>query len=110
MKPVLGVPLVFVEWEDSAQPTSNWQHLGDYEPQSVVRCVSVGWLIADSKDVKSIAPNMAGLEDENHLQVSGVINIPTRSILRIIHLKEPKLMPCAVPSSRLGSVRKRLVS
>ena len=37
-------PLVFVEWEDSAQPVSNWSYLADIEEASAVVCASVGWL------------------------------------------------------------------
>jgi len=84
-------PLVFVEWEDSAQPIPYWQHLSDFEAKPVVKCVSVGWLIHDEKDMKAIAPNMGGMENEYNAQVSGVIRIPARCITKITKLKEPKL-------------------
>ena len=35
---------VQIEWEDSAQPTSNWVFLVDIECFAAVKCISVGWL------------------------------------------------------------------
>ena len=82
-------PLVMVKWLDSVQPVSRWQHLEDVGHPSVVTCVSVGWLISDTDDAKSLAPNMAST-DPDSLQVSGVITIPSRCILKVARLKEPK--------------------
>jgi hypothetical protein len=84
-------PLVMIEWEDSAQPISAWSFLSSFEAVGTVHCASVGWLIRDDESVKALAPNMGGLNDENSVQVSGVIQIPTRCILRITSLREPRL-------------------
>lgn len=84
-------PLVYVEWEDSAQPVAAWAYLSDVPQPSAVLCASVGWLIRDDKNVKAIAPNMGNLMAENSVQVSGVIQIPTRCITRIVQLDEPEL-------------------
>lgn len=86
------VRLVMVEWEDSAQPTSSWVFLSAFIEPTVIRCVSVGWLIHDGPAVKSIAPNFGSVNDEASLQVSGVINIPASCILRITDLAEPDLI------------------
>lgn len=85
-------PLVFIQWEDSAQPIPGWKHLADFDPPPVVQCASVGWLIHDGPDMKAVAPNMGGLEDECNVQVSGVIRIPTRCIIQISFLDEPGLI------------------
>ena len=68
-----------------------------------MRCASVGWLIHDGEDVKALAPNMAGLENEANVQVSGVMRIPARCILRLVKIEEPPLTAssCAAPSSHL---------
>ena len=79
-------PLVLIEWEDSAQPMPAWVYLADFEAGAVVRCTSVGWLIHDGAYVKALAPNKASIEGEDSAQVSGVIRIPTRSVVRIIKL------------------------
>lgn len=92
-------PLVMIQWEDSAQPIPGWAHLSDFEPKPVIICASVGWLIHDGDDVKSLAPNMGGLENENNVQVSGVIQIPTRCIISVHNLEEPDLT-FSCPSSR----------
>lgn len=85
-------PLVMIEWEDSAQPIPAWRLLADFEPQSTLRCVSVGWLIQDDKKVKAVAPNMGGVNVEGSLQVSGVIQIPASCVLKVTHLSEPGLI------------------
>lgn len=80
--------LVLIEWEDSAQPVSGWRYLSDFSDFGAVLCVSVGWLIHDGEDVKALAPNLGEKEDAQHVQVSGVIRIPTRSVVRIQCLDE----------------------
>lgn len=95
-------PLVMVEWEDSAQPIPGWGYLASMPVQTAVKCVSVGWLIQDGC-VKAVAPNMGGIEENGSVQVSGVIRIPTRCIVRITKLAEPLVgATCSGPSSRLG--------
>jgi hypothetical protein len=80
--------LVLVEWLDSRQPTQAWRHLADYEPAEACICASVGWLIHDGPDVKALAPNMADIQDNEELQASGIIHIPTPAIKRIVRLVE----------------------
>jgi hypothetical protein len=80
-----------IEWEDSAQPVSAWSHLRNFEPGGVVRVASVGWLIHDGEDLKALAPNLGGLDGACSAQVSGVIRIPTRCVVRVVRLKEPTL-------------------
>ena len=84
-------PLVLVEWEDSAQPVSSWSFLADFEADHAVLCTSVGWLIHDGEDVKALAPNMGGLRTNGSVQVSGVIRIPARCIVKVTPLDEPCL-------------------
>lgn len=84
-------PLVFVEWEDSAQPIPSWSHLASFDAPGTVLCASVGWLIRDDDQMKALAPNMGGLNNKCSLQISGVIQIPTSCILRITQLAEPGL-------------------
>ena len=91
-------PLVLIEWQDSAQPTSSWRFLQSFQPEPAVRCVSVGWLIHDG-EVKALAQNFGNLDDESSAQVSGVIHIPARCITQITMLDEPDTVSvlCAAP-------------
>lgn len=82
-------PLVMIEWEDSAQPIPEWQLLSEMEKPSVVKCVSVGWLVHDADEVKALAPNMGEVDSETNIQASGVIRIPARCIVKITELQEP---------------------
>ena len=50
-----------------------------------------GTLIRDDDEVKAVAPNMGGLNDERSVQVSGVIQIPTRCVVAMTRLQEPAL-------------------
>jgi hypothetical protein len=82
-------PLVMVEWEDSAQPIPSWSYLSSFAAPGTVRCVSVGWLIHDNDQMKALAPNLGALDDENSVQVSGVIQIPARCVIKQTRLEEP---------------------
>lgn len=89
-KSVNKCPLVIVEWEDSAQPTSHWVFLSEFGTPSIIRCASVGWLIHDGKTIKALAPNMAEIDSGINAQASGIIKIPSRSIIKITKLREIK--------------------
>lgn len=88
MSRVSPVPyaLTRVEWEDSAQPVPGWQWAHNYESPEVVKCVSVGYLIAETKQALVLAPNVGGLGSEQH-QVSGIIRIPRSAVRRMTRLK-----------------------
>ena len=82
------VKLVIIEWLDSSQPIASWQFLSDYKKSEPISCVSVGFLIHDGIDVKALAPNMGDVSNKVNIQVSGVIHIPTKSVLNITELVE----------------------
>lgn len=83
-----GCPLVLVEWEDSRQPSAQWQLLRGFTPSDICRCTSVGWLVYDGVDKKVLAPNVGDIEDEHNMQASGLIHIPTRCVTRIARVSE----------------------
>lgn len=80
--------LVLIEWIDSARPIPQWQHLSDYTPMEPVKCVSVGFLLHDDENIKSLAPNMGDAFNEENIQASGIIHIPACSIVKITKLEE----------------------
>lgn len=77
-------PLVAIEWEDSRQPVASWVRLSEVEGEfSPCLCRSVGYLVYDGEDVKALAPNLIEDEDEDDVQVSGIIQIPTTCVRSI---------------------------
>lgn len=72
-------PLVLVEWQDS-HTRGGWQDL-DRIADAVLVCHSVGWLVHDGDVSKVLAPHVSFGSDP--LQGSGVMTIPTRSVLKI---------------------------
>lgn len=80
--------LVLIEWVDSSQPLPAWRFLDDLPPLEVVRCCSVGWLVAEGRGVKLIAPNIGNVESGGSAQGSGLIRIPIPSITRQVRLVE----------------------
>jgi hypothetical protein len=77
--------LVLVEWEDSSQPVSAWQWVDDYQLPEIVKAVSVGFLIAQTKTAIAVAPNLGDTTKEN-CQASGIIRIPRSAVRRITNL------------------------
>jgi hypothetical protein len=78
--------LVRVEWEDSARPIPGWQWIDEYHLPETIRCVSVGYLVADAKAAIALAPNLGDLE-QARAQACGIIRIPRRAILKMVDLK-----------------------
>ena len=66
---------------------------------------AAAWLLQDGSDIEALAPNMGGLKDECNVQISGLLRIPARCVLRIVELEEPKLaltFSSTDPSSHLA--------
>ena len=78
---------VLVEWEDSAQALPAWQWLDDMSGPTVVICKSVGWLVLENERELKLAVSLGG--DDDKWQVSAVIAIPARSVLKVVHLVIP---------------------
>lgn len=93
---------LLVEWQDSAQPVPSWRFLDDAPAMAVVACVSVGWVVQETREVLMLAPNL-GDQHTPSAQGSGFIRIPKRAVTRRVNLRASN----ACPSSRLGSGRKR---
>lgn len=83
MSGVSGYPLVIIEWEDSAQAAPQWQWLSDFSAPSMARCLSVGFLVKNDDNEKSLAISMANPHDEDSAQIAGIITIPTKCITRM---------------------------
>jgi len=77
--------LVMLEWEDSAQPIDGWQWVDDYQVPEIVKCVSVGFLIAETKNAVALAPNIGDVGRER-VQASGIIRIPRSAVCRMTPL------------------------
>jgi hypothetical protein len=80
--------LVLVEWLDSLGCSSHWQTIEQVNV-APLRCRSVGWLIHDDKYSKVIVPHVSD-DDQAPLQGCGDMAIPSKSILSITELSEPK--------------------
>ena len=74
--------LVAVEWEDSQRPMPAWGWLDEYTLPDAVRCISVGFLVAESADAIALAPNLGDIE-QARAQACGVIRIPISAVRRM---------------------------
>jgi len=73
-------PLVRVRWLDSTSPRAGWVAVNDWEGVGSLECLSVGYLIAEDKKTKTIAPHLAYPDDEAQCQGNGIIVIPCAAI------------------------------
>ena len=78
-------PLVVVEWEDSAQPTSAWEWADELLSSEPIMCQTVGHLIHDNETCVTIALSL-GDKDSDRPQVNGAMRIPRRAIIDITSL------------------------
>lgn len=75
--------LVVIEWIDSYGCSSDWSSL-DITQQSM-KCQSVGWLVHDGDDCKTIVPHICQQESQG----CGDMTIPTEAIKSIVVLQDP---------------------
>lgn len=67
--------LVFIKWIDSKSGSPEWEFLNEIEPLKPVICESVGFLLADADDYKTLTSTFGGG------QIWGRITIPTCAII-----------------------------
>lgn len=96
----MKLPLVLIEWEDSVQALPHWQWLSEIQPPKISICHSVGYLVQDGKREKSLAISCANPNDAESAQVSGIISIPTRCIIKIHKLTCPSFYLDAVSKKK----------
>lgn len=76
------VELVDVTWVDSRHADQAWYLVDGYKHQAVANVRSVGILVTETKDEINLAQSFCFDDDGNVEQVSGVMCIPQRSIVR----------------------------
>jgi len=76
------VKLVYIEWVDSCGDSSRWRELDDIKKDKPVLIRSVGWLLAETQESKTIVPH---LSDSDHGQ--GEMTIPKSAIKKFRVLK-----------------------
>jgi hypothetical protein len=84
-RPSAPYRLVAVEWEDSQRPLPAWQWIDEFELPDSVRCLSVGFLVAETDGALALAPNLGDI-DRTRAQGCGIIRIPRSAVLRIADL------------------------
>jgi hypothetical protein len=102
---------LLVEWLDSRQPGPAWRFLSDLAPAGAVRCLSIGWVVAETRETLMLAANLGDV-GSGEPQACGVIEIPRRAILRTRALGRGLSASAATsgPSSRPATGRKRRAS
>lgn len=87
MKEMLLRNLVEIKWVDSnTGDDAVWEYLSDLESLEPVQCNSVGYLVEDNKDYKTLAQSVS------HTQVLGRITIPIGSIESIVDVRTGKFL------------------
>ena len=73
---------VLIEWVDSRGVTSEWEFIDELDPLPPVVCRTIGFLLDDHEDYKTIAQTVSDT------QVVGRITIPACSIRMMVVLTE----------------------
>jgi len=81
-----GMRYVLIEWFDSKGITTSWEFMDEIQEQKPSLCISVGILIDDKKEFKTIAQSI-NEEPPDNKQVIGRTTIPSCSILKIKELR-----------------------
>jgi hypothetical protein len=92
-------PLVRIVWRDSSSPRG-WQTLKDWGGLHSLECESVGYLIAEDHQSKTVVPHIAYPLEEENRQGSGIMVIPAGCIVSV-----ERLVTCS--SSRVCGVAGR---
>lgn len=84
-----GRKLLLVEWVDSCRQ-SEWRGISEAAKyQGAVRCVSVGWLVAECAETITLASSAARHAPPQQDGICGEMEIPKRAVLRRHVLRGP---------------------
>ena len=75
--------LVLIEWVDSYGCSSDWEEL-DKRTRESLKCRSVGWLVYDGEDCKTIVPHLCEMKNQG----CGDMTIPTVAIKSVTVLPD----------------------
>jgi len=83
-----SLKLVLIEWEDSYNKSNNWELISQMEiPQRMI-CVSVGWIVKETKYNILIIPHISDIYNKNSLGTGlGSLIIPKSAIVKQRKLK-----------------------
>lgn len=82
MREILLRTLVEIKWVDSNSSDNIWEYLDDLESLRPVQCNSVGYLVENDENYKTLAQSIS------HNQVLGRITIPIGSIESIVDIRK----------------------
>ena len=54
---------VYIEWVDSKSGPTEWEHLEDIETLEPVSCQSIGFLLDEKDEYKTLASTISGSQD-----------------------------------------------
>ena len=74
-------PMVYIQWLDSKGVTQGWEDADELEPLEPVLCETVGFLIDESPEYKTLAIS------RGNQQVLGRMTIPTCAIKKVKWLR-----------------------
>jgi hypothetical protein len=82
-KPVsaLKFPLMLVEWVDASRLSDSWVDLSAVPAAYLHRCLTVGFLISDTKDGKILVPTIGDVEHPSNSHTYGGMLIPRGAII-----------------------------
>ena len=76
-------PLVRIRWVDSSSPRMGWTLVSEWEGVGSLECISVGYVINEDDQQKTIAPHLAYPDEPDRCQGNGIIVIPRKAILAV---------------------------
>jgi hypothetical protein len=82
-------PYEVIEWVDSSG-AGHWKTLPQSKPPSLTRCISVGWVIGETKECVEIASTWSPEDDTTDEQCCGDMTIPKVAIVSRTKATLPK--------------------
>jgi len=81
LRKALKFPLLLVEWIDASRLSDGWIDLSEIPDAYLHKCVTVGFLISESKDGKILVPTIGDVEHPENRHTYGGMLIPRYAII-----------------------------
>lgn len=83
----MSQPLLMVEWIDASRLNDGWVDWDAIPKAYLHKCVTVGFLVSDTKSAIILVPTIGDIEHENNRHTYGGMLIPKSAVVSTRSLK-----------------------
>lgn len=78
---------LWVNWVDSAGPSTRWEYTNNLEADHAARATTVGYCVTDNEEYLNLASTIAHEGDKESEQATAVMTIPWCTVIGVFEIE-----------------------